>query len=532
MHRSRGLVVLTLTLLALCVWGGARSTERTAATAPPRTAQGVVFHDANGNQRRDEDETPLSGIRVSNGEEIVVTDEAGRYELPVDEDAILFVIKPRGWRSPLSADLLPRFYYIHKPHGSPESKHPGVQPTGPLPASVDFPLTPQEEPDRFQAILFGDTQPRNQQEIDYIAHDVIEELIGSKAAFGVTLGDIVFDDLSLMEPLSRTIALVGIPWYNVIGNHDVNRDARNRQSANETFERVYGPSYYSFDYGPVHFLVLDDINWQFDERAEKGDYQKNFGPEQIAFIKRDLELLPPEQMVVLMMHVPLVDAEDRREIYRLIEQRPFCISLSGHTHHHEHRFITEADGWRGPKPHHHIINVTVCGSTFKGAPDERGIPHAVMSDGAPNGYSLLEFDGQEYRLEFVPAGRSRDYQMQIYAPDKVALNQLTETEVLANIFNGSDRSVVEFRIGSGPWRPMTRTPVPDPGLAATYEREKKLLELKEGAWLLAQKPGISPHIWSGKLPPNLTAGTQAIEVRTRDMFHAEHHARRVIRIVP
>ena len=27
------------------------------------------------------------------------------------------------------------------------------------------------------------------------------------------------------------------------------------------FERVYGPAYYSYDYGSVHFLVLDDVNW-------------------------------------------------------------------------------------------------------------------------------------------------------------------------------------------------------------------------------------------------------------------------------
>src|SRR5262249_44368416 len=153
-------------------------------------------------------------------------DDRGRYELPVTDDTILFVIKPRGWRTPLSDDLLPRFYYIHKPHGSPELTYPGVSPTGPLPESVDFPLTPHEEPDRFQAILFCDTQPRNQKEIDYISHDVIEDLIGAKAALGVTLGDIVFDDLSLMQPLSRTIALLSIPWYNVIGNHDINRDAR------------------------------------------------------------------------------------------------------------------------------------------------------------------------------------------------------------------------------------------------------------------------------------------------------------------
>jgi len=323
MHRPLSLILLTCTLLALCLWGGLRSSEKVRAANQQQRARGVVFHDANANQQRDAGEQPLAGIRVSNGSDIVITDQEGRYELSITDDTILFVIKPRGWRTPLSDDLLPKFYYIHKPHGSPAAKYPGVAPTGALPVSVDFPLTPQEEPERFQAVVFGDTQPRNQREIDYIAHDVIEDLIGTSAAFGVTLGDIVFDDLSLMEPMSRTIALLGIPWYNILGNHDINREARRRADANETFERNFGPSYYSFDYGPVHFLVLDDINWQFDEHTGKGDYQAGFGPEQLAFIQRDLDLLPRDQLVVLMMHVPLTNTADRQDVYRLIEQRPF-----------------------------------------------------------------------------------------------------------------------------------------------------------------------------------------------------------------
>lgn len=198
---------------------------------------------ANGNQTFDEGDEPLAGIRVSNGHQIVRTNDQGVYELTVDDDNILFVIKPRNWRTPLSEDMLPRFYYIHKPNGSPDLRYGGVEPTGPLPESVDFPLYPQEEPDDFKAILFGDTQPRNQREVDWIAHDVVEELVGTDASFGVTLGDIAFNDLTTMEPLNRTIALLGIPWYNVAGNHDINFDAkpasmRTRPSSGSTAPRT------------------------------------------------------------------------------------------------------------------------------------------------------------------------------------------------------------------------------------------------------------------------------------------------------
>lgn len=86
-----------------------------------------------------------------------------------------------------------------------ELDFPGVEPTGPLPSTIDFPLYPVEEPDAFDVIFFGDPQPRDQKEIDYIAHDVVEDLVGVKAAFGVTLGDILFDDLSLFDSFNRTL---------------------------------------------------------------------------------------------------------------------------------------------------------------------------------------------------------------------------------------------------------------------------------------------------------------------------------------
>lgn len=103
-------------------------------------ANGVVYLDKNGNEGRDAGEPGLAGVRVSNGEQIVATNAAGEYQLHVADDTILFVIKPRGYRTPMTQQMLPRFYYIHKPQGSPTLKYPGVAPTGALPKSVDFPL--------------------------------------------------------------------------------------------------------------------------------------------------------------------------------------------------------------------------------------------------------------------------------------------------------------------------------------------------------------------------------------------------------
>lgn len=495
-----------------------------------QTATGYVFHDANHNRKRDVGEQVLPCVRVSNGRDIVCTDANGQYQLPVSEDTILFVIKPQGWRTPLSKNLTPEFYYIHKPKGSPKSKYAGVKPTGPLPASVDFALYPQKEPAQFRALFFGDPQPRDQKEIDYIAHDVLEELVGTDASFGVTLGDILFDDLSLFESQARGIALLGIPWYNVIGNHDINYDAPNDKLSDETFERAFGPAYYSFDYGRVHFLVLDNIEWIVSEKGKKGKYQGGLGKEQMEFIKNDLSQIPEDQLVVLMMHIPLVGVKDRQELYRLIEKRPFCMSISGHTHHHEHRLITKADGWRGPKPHHHVINVTVSGSWWSGAPDERGIPHTMMADGAPNGYSIISFDGKDYNVDFRAAGRPTDYQMNILAPEEVATDQLTKTDIYVNVFNGSEKSKVEMQIGKkGSWVPMQRKVEVDPSFKKLSETENAIVGKK---WRNLPKAKKSTHLWHAKLPNGLKPGTYLLRVRTVEMDGDKHQSGRVIRVIP
>jgi hypothetical protein len=225
-------------------------------------ATGFVFHDKNENGIHDEGEPGIPKVAVSNQREVVVTDAEGKWKLPHGDDTIFFVIKPSGWKTPVNEFQLPQFYYIHKPNGSPKNfRYAGVEPTGPLPESINFPLTPAEEPDTFKAVFFGDPQPRSIQQIDYMAHDVIAELIGTDAKFGVTLGDILFDDLDLFEASNANVAMIGIPWYNVVGNHDINFDSPNDRDSDETFHKHFGPNYYSFDYGAVHFLVLDDVEW-------------------------------------------------------------------------------------------------------------------------------------------------------------------------------------------------------------------------------------------------------------------------------
>jgi hypothetical protein len=483
------------------------------APAGQATATGYVFEDRNNNGVRDSGEKGLANVRVSNGEDIVRTDRDGHWRLEVDDDTSFFVIKPRGWMTPLNHHNLPKFYYIHKPHGSPNVRFGGVAPTGPLPDSIDFPLTKQVEPEKFRAIFFGDTQPRDAREVDYITHDVIEPMIGKvDASFGVTLGDVVFDDLSQFERLNRAVALIGIPWYNVLGNHDINYDGGSDENSDETWERVYGPNYYSFDYGPTHFVVLDDVHWHPPVGETRGRYTGRFGDKQLKWLEKDLSMVPKDQLVVLMMHIPLHGTEDKEQLFRLIEDRPYALSVSAHEHFQEHYFYDAEDGWRGAKPHHHVVNVTVCGSWWQGAPDERGIPHTTMRDGAPNGYNIFTFDGNSYGMEFRAAGRSEGYQMNVYAPDDVPNGEQTLFKV--NVFGGNEKTKVEMRIDDGDWQPIRQVRKFDPAYQEAFAREAGLA----APFRRSPAPIASSHLWEGLIPAGLSVGPHRLSVRATDMF--------------
>ena len=535
--RQRVIVLMVLFVLALLAQAGglvdevALAQPAASGVSDQQVARGTVFEDADGNGIRDAGEPGIAEVCVSNGRDVVRTAPDGGWALSVSDDTALFVIKPAGYAVPLNAQQVPQFYYLHKPNGSPPLEAPGVAPTGPLPESIDFALRPQQESDRFTALFFGDTQARGMTEVNYVTHDVVEECFGTKAPFGVTLGDIVADDPNLFAEISQTIAQIGVPWYYVFGNHDYNRAAKSDQYSDETFEHFFGPSTYAFEYGRVAFLVLKDFFYK-----PEGGYKAHLSDDQLAFIRGYLATVPSENLVVLMTHVPIIVCDNREDLFRLIEDRPRVLTIAAHAHEQLHVFAGAEMGWRGKEPLHQFVNATVCGSWWCGAFDELGIPHATMNDGAPNGYSLIAFAGNRYRIRFKAARRPAGYQMNIYLPDDIEQAKAGQTEILVNVFAGSERSKVEMRLDEGPWTPLERTVTIDPECLWMHEQgpylDEKVLgkPLEEVFGSKMDYPSESYHMWKGPLPENPPLGTHTVTVRTTDMFGQTWQAQRIVRV--
>ena len=54
----------------------------------------------------------------------------------------------------------------------------------------------------------------------------------------------------------------------------------------------------------------------------KRTYRGGLDDDQLTFIKNDLELVPKEKLIMLMMHIPLNNVGNRQKLYRLMRKDP------------------------------------------------------------------------------------------------------------------------------------------------------------------------------------------------------------------
>jgi len=516
-------------------------------------AKGCVYHDVNENEVMDEGEVGIANVYVSNGVDIVKTDNGGKYKIPISDDAIIFVIKPRDWMTPVDKLNLPRFYYIHKPGGSPDNfVYKGVEATGALPENINFPLYAEKGKSKFKMIVFGDPQPYSLEEVDFFSENIVSELVGVKGVeFGMTMGDIVGDNLDLLKPMNQAVAKIGVPWYNVLGNHDVNFQADRDELSDETFERVYGPPNYAFVYGDVHFIVVDNVIMN----APVGDrgYVGGLRPDQIEFVKNYLKLISKDDLIVLTMHIPLVQHErfresDQKKLFALLSEFPHTLSISAHSHTQNNTFFhEESSHWQGEVPHHHFNVGTTSGNWWNGVRDENDIPLTMMRDGTPNGYSYITFNGTNYIIDWKVSGKSENYRMNIHTPRGVSEEASASTNITVNFFNGSEQSELSFRVlGETGWNKMEKVSKQDPFYSLIYERFSdfnsiKLKDQWENDPELKNKPyplikrmyeaNNSTHLWQSEIGKNLTEGIHVIEVKAKDRYDREFKDYHTLRII-
>lgn len=494
-----------------------------------KSVSGYVFDDKNNNGLKDRNEKGIAGVGVSNGQQVTSTDKSGRYSLPVQEDNIIFVIKPNDYKTTLTAQNLPSFFYRYKPKGSPSNyKYPGVAATGALPTEINFPLTKTYEDRNFNIFVFGDSQPYTLKQVDYFKRGIINEAKNIKnIKFGITLGDLVGDDLSLHPAYADAVKDMGLPWYNVMGNHDMNYEAKEDRLSDETFEKNFGPNNYSFNYGNVHFIILDNILYP-DPRDGKG-YWGGFREDQLDFVENDLKLVNKDQLVVISYHIPLRDEgedsfrdEDRASLFGLLKPFSKTLLMSAHTHIQEQIFYEMQDGWDQPKKLHEYNAGTTAGDWYSGTPDATGVPSSTMRDGTPRGYSIVNFNNGAYKIDYKVAGKPADHQIEIFTPRVIPYPSKTSAGIFANFFMGKKDDTVLYRIDNGEWKPMDYTADYDPKYLTELLKWDTTQQLYAGR--RPSNPAKSTHLWRADFPKKLEKGKHTVEVKATDMFGKESKA--------
>ncbi len=396
------------------------------------TITGVVFHDENRNSRRDREEAGVAGVLVTNGLEVVRTDDSGAYEIAVRAGMDLSVIQSSGWRVPTDRNLVPQFSYTHKPGGTGyEMRYGGLPDTGPAPAAVNFPLIQEGAAgEDFTCAVVGDSQTYSNQEISWLRDGVLTDVanadLGSDDCL-LYVGDVVGDDLGILPRLIEVGAMAGAPQWMVHGNHDYDFDATSDADSADSWRRIWGPNYYAFEMGQALFIVLDNVVYPcgpedfetghaFCAEGEQPTYNGRVTETQLTWLENLLAQTPGDRLIVLAHHIPFVSfvdaGSDKHQtdnldrIHALVEGRP-ALSLSGHTHTIENHAPGQIfEGWAqntgtGPLPFRHIIAGAASGAWYQGDFNVDGNPMALQRMGAPNGYLHLDFTGTDYAERYV-----------------------------------------------------------------------------------------------------------------------------------
>lgn len=588
LHTPRILPPVVTGALALCLTAAIAAPLATTATASPSSAaerpasawsetayrgavevvpgtdeakdtiDGVVFDDRDKDSTQDHGERGIKGVTVSNGREVVTTDAKGRYELPVDDNTNVFVTQPAGYEVPVDEDNIAQFSYVHLPKGSPELKYGGIEPTGPAPEAVNFPLaqsTATKKPQQ-DCIMGGDIQTYNQTQVEYARKGAFADLAARDdyASCGALfLGDIVGDDLSLYAQTRELTGMINGPARLLPGNHDLDFDAADSQNRFDTYRSQFGADYYSYDVGDLHIVALDSVQYRAGQ-----SYTGGLGEEQLEWLRNDIAATPKDKTVVLAAHIPLLNYHDQgqtrhqvkeiKEIHELIGERD-AVGFGGHSHTTEvMRAGDSTEGWAKTwgveeLPFDHITAGAISGDWYSGRVTDAGFPTAIQKDGARPGVLTLESRPDQLSERFTVTGGDESEQMAVginspryrewFAANRAnrgtapAFERPTEvsaadlaggTYLTTDIFAGSTGTDVTVAIDGGEAKGATRTQE----MAGEAKRVGALwsdpVAVQEQLVHGGSVAESGMHLWRLELPGDLEAGKHTAAVTSTDRY--------------
>ena len=294
----------------------ALTTAPGAARSHSAGISGVVFDDTNRNGTRDAGERGVAGVAVSNQDTVVTTDASGAFRLPGEGTGVIFVSMPNAyrpvgpwWRPAKSAE--PVSFALTREQSSTELTFIHASDTHISPASL-------ARTRRLRALV-DSIRPG----LLLITGDLVRDAlrVGEEEATGY------------YELFARERNAFRTPVFTVPGNHEnfgIERDTSHVPATHPLYGRgmyhhYFGPDYYSFTRGGVHFVGLNTVDID-DQR-----YYGHVDSLQIAWLERDLALVPADMPVVTFDHIPFVTTFEGLNGYNDRPPAPSLITVRGKT---------------------------------------------------------------------------------------------------------------------------------------------------------------------------------------------------------
>lgn len=415
----------------------------------------------------------LANVVISDGFSVVLTDSSGSYSITPDRNATnIFMSTPAGYE-------FRNNYNVARQYETLGTRN-----------EYNFDLTRLKHKDhKHSFIVWADPQVKNKKDVKQMMETTVpdvQQLIASMPKgtliHGIGVGDLVWDSLELFPDYNRAVAQMNIPFFQALGNHDMDYRMGGDETSDKTFKEVYGPTYYSFNRGKAHYVVLDDVRYLGEERK----YDGYITEAQLSWLAKDLQHVSKDHLLIICLHIPVHNGvKNNKELYTLLKGYKNVHIMSGHTHYNVNAITN------GIYEHNHGA---VCGAWWTGP---------ICSDGTPRGYGVYEVEGNQLKWYYKSTGLTKAHQ--VSATVETLTNQ---KRLIANVWNWDPEWKVEYELDGKNMGPLEQTAGFDPLSVKLYKGNK----------LPAGRPFAEPHRTKHLFMAHFSPTVTKVKVIVRDRF--------------
>ena len=385
------------------------------------------------------EEGPVANVVVSDGTEVTVTDDKGIYELKSAKKwGYVFISVPSGYEV-AAEGVFPQFYQTLK--GAAD-----------VVEQKDFKLTKVDGQDRYKLFLLGDMHLANRTydaaQFTQFTTDLnayMAQHSGQKM-YALTLGDMTWDlywyknNYALpqyRETINRQVKNLQI--YHTMGNHDNDFMTTSDYDAAVKYVDCIGPTFYSFNIGQVHYVVMDNIDCSAYDGTDSRNYVKKLSNEQLKWLAKDLAYVDKSTPLIVAMHAQIYkptstgfafdhDSANTEALLAALDGYEVHF-VTGHTH-KVYNITPDDDVVKGRDIHEHNSGA-ICASWWWSGNLTPGVH--VSTDGAPGGYAIWDIDGTDFAWLYKSTGWPEEYQFRSYDLNNVSFSMDDVPNIPSNV---------------------------------------------------------------------------------------------------